>query len=167
MTKSIKREIEDFRKSIELYGEKTLHNLLLALLIWLFGVLVFIPLASSINRETEILCNLIFFAIFTLLIIWSLPGLKKIVDAFSTLVAKKYESKEKLPLGKLTVLFKNISYIVLIIIFYLLYSPFLMKFHSSINGVVLILMLVWIFFLMMSILPTLFTRLLEWLSSEE
>ena len=165
MAKSIKKEFENFRRSLKLYGEKTFYNLSSAFLIWLFGILVFIPLAGSINRETEILCNLVFFVAFSLLIAWSLPGLKKIVDSFSTLMAKKYGLKRGLNSKDLKVIFRRISYIILVIVFYLLYSPFLMKFHSSINGIALILALIWIFLLAASIFPILFVEILKWLSS--
>lgn len=167
MTGSIKREMENFRKSLELYGEKTFYNLSSAFLVWLFGVLVFIPLASSINRETELLCNLIFFIAFSLLIAWSLSGLKKIVDSFSTLMAKKYGPKRGLNSENSIKIFRRSFYIVLIVIFYLLYSPFLIKFHSSINGIALISALILIFLLMINIFPILFAKILRWLSSEE
>ena len=166
MAKSTRREFENFRRSLELYGEKTFYNLSSAFLIWLFGVLVFIPLAGSINRETEILCNLIFLVAFTLLTVWSLPGLKKIVDSFSTLIAKKYGLKGGLNFESLTAIFRRVSYIILIVVFYLLYSPFLMKFHSSINGIALILVLIWVFLLIVSISPILFAKMLKWLSSK-
>lgn len=166
MVESIKRELEIFRKSLELYGEKTFRTLSSAFLIWLFGVLVFIPLAGSINREAEILCNLIFFTSFTLLTAWALPGFKKIVDSFSTLIAKSYGLKGGLSPENSEVIFRNLFYMVLIVIFYLFYSPFLMIFHPSINGMAIILLLVWIFFLFVRVLPIILTKMLERLRPE-
>jgi len=165
MAKSIKREPEDFLKSLKLYGEKTFYNLSFALLIWLFAVLVFIPIAGSINRETEFLCNLIFFMIFTFLIARSLWGLKKMVDSFSMLLAKKYGLKRGWRVENLAVVFRRSSYMVLMAIFYLLYHPFLTRFHPSINGMVFILVLLSIFFLLIGVFSILFSRMLEWLSS--
>lgn len=73
MAKSVKEDkAENFRECAKIYGTKTLHSLLSAFLIWLFGVLVFIPLASSLNRQTEVFCTLIFFVAFTLLILRAL-----------------------------------------------------------------------------------------------
>ncbi len=167
MAKIIEREIENFGKTLKLHGEKTLCNLLSAFLIWLFGVLIFIPLAGSINRETEILCNLIFFSVFTFLVVQSLPGLKEIVDSFSVLIAKRCELKKGLNFEKSMVVFRRFSYIILIIVFYLFYAPLLMRFHSLINGVTLLLALIWIFYLIISILPILFTEVLKWFSYEK
>lgn len=160
MINSIEKEIEDFVRILKLYGEKTFHNLSLSLLIWLFAVLIFIPLASSINHETELLCTLIFFIAFTLPIIRSLTGLKKMVNSLSTLMAKKYGLKKGLNIEDLIAVFRRSSYIILITIFYLLYSPFLTRFHPSINGAVLILVLFSIFFLMTGVFSILFPKIL-------
>ena len=165
MSKSVKRELEDFLKSLKLYGEKTFYNLSSALLIWLFAVLVFIPIAGSINRETEFLCNLIFFLVFTFLVARSFLGLKKMVDSFSMLLAKKYGLKRGWRVENLAAVFRRSSYMVLMMVFYLLYHPFLTRFHPSINGMVFILVLLSIFFLLIGVFSILFSRMLEGLSS--
>jgi len=168
MAKSVKEDkAENFRECAKIYGTKTLHSLLSAFLIWLFGVLVFIPLASSLNRQTEVFCTLIFFVAFTLLILRAFPGLKKIIDAFSLFPARKYSVKKGLSHENSVVLFRHLFYIILIAIFYLLYFPFLANFHPSISGIVLILALIWIFFLIMRIFPVFSAKIFEWLGSKE
>lgn len=167
MANSVKQEIENFKECVKIYGRKTLHNLLSAFLIWLFGVLVFIPLASSLNPQTKVFCTLIFFAAFTLLTLRAVPCLKKIIDAFSFFPARKYGLKKGLSHENSVVLFRHLFYIVLIVIFYLLYFPFLANFHPSISGIALILILIWIFFLMLRIFPVLSAKVFEWLSSKE
>ena len=57
----VKEEIENFQKCLKTYGAKTIHNLLAAFLVWLFGNLVFIPLASTLNWQTKAFCSLTFF----------------------------------------------------------------------------------------------------------
>lgn len=164
---SVKEEMENLRKCLKIYGAKTLHTLLSAFLIWLFGILVFIPLASSLNWQTTVFCTLIFFITFTILILRALPSLKKLIDAFSILPAKRYCLKKGVSYENSTVLFRHLFYIILIVIFYLLYFPFLANFHPSISGIVLILALIWIFFLILRLLPVFTAKMLEWLGSEK
>jgi len=167
MKGSVKEEMENFRKCLKIYGTTTLYTLLSAFLIWLFGILVFIPLASSLNWQTTVFCTLIFFITFTILILRALPSLKKLIDAFSILPAKRCSLKKGLSYENSIVLFRHLSYIISSIILYLLYFPFLANFHPSISGIVLILVMIWIFFLTIRPLSVLSQKILEWLSSEE
>ena len=157
------KEIENFQKCFKTYGAKTAHNLLAAFLIWLFGNLVFIPLASSLNWQTRAFCTLIFFIAFTILVIRALPDLKKLIDAFSIFPARKYGIKRGLSYENSLILFRHLLYIISAVIVYLLYFPFLTNFHPSINGIVLILVLIWIFFLTLRILLILSQKIREWL----
>jgi hypothetical protein len=161
--KSSEGEIENLVMYLRIHGAKTVHNLLTAFLIWLFGNLVFIPLANSLNWQTGILCSLIFFTAFTILLLRALPNLKKLVDAFSVFPARKYSIRKGLRYENSLVLFRHILYIIVAVILYLLYLPFLTNFHPSISGIVLILVLVWIFFLSTRIFSILFPKFLEWL----
>lgn len=159
----ISEEKENFIEYLRTYGAKTVHNLLSAFLIWLFGNLVFIPLASTLNWQTRVFCSLIFFVAFTLLVLRAFPGLKRLIDAFSVFPARKYGLKKGLSYENSLVLFRHIMYIISAVILYLLYFPFLASFHPSISGIVLILVVIWIFFLALRILPILFPKILEWL----
>lgn len=163
MKDSLKEEIENFQKQLKNHGSKTVHNLLSALLIWLFGNLVFIPLAITLNWQTGVVCTFIFFVTFTLFVLRALPGLKKLINAFSVFPARKFSSRKKLSYESSLILSQNILYIVLATIFYLLYSPFLANFHPSVNGIVLILVIIWIGVLASRILLILLPKTLEWL----
>jgi hypothetical protein len=163
MNSSFKEDIETFQECLKTYGAKTIHNLLAAFLVWLFGNLVFIPLASTFNWQTKAFCSATFFIAFTLLVTRALPSLKRLIDTFSIFPARKYSTKKKLSYENSLILFRHVFYIVSIIIIYLLYFPFLTNFHPSISGIVLILMLIWIFFLTLRILAILFQKILEWL----
>ena len=163
MNGSVKEEIENFQKCLKTYGTKTVHYLLSAFLIWLFGNLVFIPLASSLNWQTRVFCSLVFFVAFTILVIRVLPSLKKLIDAFSIFPARKYGIKKGLSYEDSLVLFRHLLYIIFAVILYLLYFPFLSSFHPSISGIVLILLLIWIFFLTLRIITILSQKILEWL----
>lgn len=159
----ISEEKENFIEHLRTYGAKTVHNLLSAFLIWLFGNLVFIPLASTLNWQTRVFCSLIFFVAFTLLVLRAFPGLKRLIDAFSVFPARKYGLKKGLSYENSLVLFRHIMYIISAVILYLLYFPFLASFHPSISGIVLILVVIWIFFLALRILLISFPKILEWL----
>lgn len=163
MNSPSKEEIEDFQKCVKTYGAKTAHTLLAAVLIWLFGILVFIPLASTLNWQTRAFCALIFFVTFSLLLLRTLPGLKKLIDTFSVFPARKYGLKRGLSNENSVVMFRHIFYIISAVILYLLYFPFLASFHPAIRGIVLILVLIWVFFLTLRILSILSLKILEWL----
>ena len=165
MKDTVKAEMENLRDLLKIHGPRTVHSLLSALLIWLFGNLVFIPIASTLNWQTEVLCTLIFFAAFTILVLRALPGLRKLVEAFSVPLARKCSQRRGLSYESSLVLSQNTLHIVTIVILYLLYFPFLASFHPAINGIVLILVLFWIFFLASRILYTLLPKIIEWFYS--
>ena len=133
------------------------------MLIWLFGVLVFIPLAISIGQQTTVLVTIAFFAAFTILIARALPGLKDLIDSFCALPARKYSRKLDLDFEKSLLLFRQLSYIVGSLVLYLLYYPFLSAFHPAISGLVLVLVLIWTFLLVVGMSSILSCNIKEWL----
>jgi len=163
MNVSVREDIEKFQECLKIYGAETVQNLSAAFLVWLFGNLVFIPLASTLNWQTKTFCSLTLFIAFTLLVTRALPSLKRLIDTFSIFPARKYGIKKKLSYENSLILFRHVLYIISIIVIYLLYFPFLTNFHPSISGIVLILMLIWIFFLTLRILTILSQKILEWL----
>jgi hypothetical protein len=158
-----KREIAKLRSQLRSEAPATFHQLLSAILIWLFGILVFIPLAASIGHQTAILVTLAFFATFTVLIVKASPGLKGILDSSSVLPARKYGPRLGLDFERSLMLFRQLTYMMSSIVLYLLYYPFLSAFHPAINGVVLILVLIWIFLLALGISAILARNIKEWL----
>ena len=166
MAKRKEQEIDEVIRCLKTYGPATFHVLLVALLIWLFGVLVFIPIANSINRMTGLFCSLVIFVAFTILIYKSFPGFKKTIDAFSALLAKKYVKRLKIKLEESMILFKNAAYIVFTLILYCFYLPLLSNLHPAVSGIVLILILLWILFLVLKILSIFSPKILDWLSKE-
>lgn len=165
MNTTVEDEIEKFKECLKSYGAKTVHLLLSAFLIWLFGNLVFIPLATSLSGEVKTVNSLIFFVAFTVLILKALPGLKKLIDAFSVFPARKYFVKRGLNYSESLVVSRQVSYIISIVIFYLLYFPFLANFHPAISGIVLIVVIIWIFFSALQILLISSRKIFEWMQS--
>ncbi|NIR87693.1 hypothetical protein GWO13_09110 [Candidatus Bathyarchaeota archaeon] len=154
-------KIAEFIQRLRTHGPLALHNFLAALLIWLFGVLVFIPMAGSINWQTGLLCSLIVFVAFTAFMYRATLGFKKLIDAFSFLPARKYGLKQGINQEDSLTLFRHVFYIIFTLIVYALYFPFLINFHFAISGIVLIVILIWILFLALRILSILSSKILE------
>jgi len=158
------REIERASRYLRPHGQKTIRNLLAALLIWLFGVLVFIPLAESSNWQTKTFISFIFFLAFSLLIFRTVSSVKKLIDAFASFPAKKYGVTKGLSYENSITLFRYLLYIIYSLIVYGLYVPFLVSFHPAVNGIILIGVLIWIFFLTLRISSILLPKFTEWLA---
>ncbi|MFB0501618.1 MAG: hypothetical protein ACETVP_04035 [Candidatus Bathyarchaeia archaeon] len=154
-------EIEEFIQCLRTRGPVTFHNLLAALLVWIFGVFVFIPIANSLNKQTRLLTSLIVFITFTIFLYRATLGFKKLIDAFSFFPARKYGLKRGIDQEDALTLFRYTFYIIFTLIVYALYFPFLTSFHFAISGIVLILILIWIFFLALRILSILSSKILE------
>lgn len=157
------KEIDEIVWCLKTYGPTTFRILLAALLTWLFGVLVFIPIASSINQLAGFFCSLIIFVAFTVFLCASLPAFKKTVDALSILPGRKYGSKLKIKYKDSITLFKNIAYLVFSIILYGFYLPLLTNVHPAFSGIVLILVLIWMLSLVIKTVSILSSRILDYL----
>ncbi|MCK4477348.1 hypothetical protein KAU88_02325 [Candidatus Bathyarchaeota archaeon] len=159
-----REEIERAIRYLRLRGQKTLTSLFAALLIWLFGILVFIPLAESLNWQTRVFVSMLFFFAFSLSIVKTLPGLKELIDVFAYFLARKHSVAKGLNHENASTLFTHLLYMICSLIFYGLYSPFLTNFHPAANGIALIAVLILIFFLLLRVFPILLPKFLEWLS---
>lgn len=164
MTANQSKEIDEFIQYLRIHGPFTFHNFLAALLIWLFGVLVFIPLANSLNWQTGLLCSLIVFVAFTIFMYRATLGFKKFIDVFSFFPARKYGSRWGIDQEHALTLFRYTFYIIFALIVYALYFPFLTSLHFAVSGIVLIVILIWIFFSALRILSILFPKILEQLN---
>jgi len=157
-----REQIEESIKILKTNSEKVIMNILAALLIWLFGNLVFVPLAASLNLETKLLTSIIFFIAFTIPIIHALPGLKKSIDAFSILPFKKLVRKGFTVEESRNIL-RNLMYVISGVIFYFLFSSFLVIFHPSVSGITLIFLIIWIFVVFLKVGTILFPKFINWL----
>jgi hypothetical protein len=158
-----KKATEHASHYLRAHGQKTMSVLLTALLIWLFGVLVFIPLAESLNWQTRVSVSLTLVLAFSLMLFKTIPGVKRLVDAFSLLPAKKYGIAKGLSYEDAVTLFRYAIYIICSLILYGLYFPFLVSFHPALSGTTLILVLILMFFLLLRIFSILLPKLAEWL----
>jgi len=161
MPSQTKPEIDDLAQCLRDQGPSAFQNFITAGIIWLFGVLVFVPLANSLNWQTGLLCSLIVFTSFTIFVYRATLSFKKLIDAFSFLPARKYGSKRGMKLEEAITLFRYVIYIIFAIVVYALYFPLLTSFHFAVSGIVLIVLIIWIFFLALRILSILSFEILE------
>ena len=161
MASQTKREINDLAQCLRSNGPTAFQSLLTALLIWLFGILVFIPLANSLNWQAGLSCSLIISTAFTVSMYRAASSLKRLIDAFSFLPARKYCARWEVSREDASTVFRYVAYIISGLIVYALYFPFLASFHFAISGIVLIVILIWIFFLALRIVSILFSRFLK------
>jgi len=159
-----REEIERAIGYLRLHGQKALTSMLAALLVWLFGILVFIPLAESLNWQTRVLVSVLFFFAFSVLIVKTLPGLKRLIDVSAYLLARKCSVTKGLRRENALAIFKHVLCIICSLIFYGLYFPFLTSFHPALNGIALIAVLILIFFLLLKVFSILSPKFLEWLA---
>jgi len=114
-----------------------------AALVWLFGVLVFLPLAEDINPDRlPRLLSLIVFLAFSIFLVRGLKGFSIFLDAASKSIASELAQRGKL--DETDIKEKRIRAALeaaSLVVIYLLYSPLLFSFHPSINGIAIILTL--------------------------
>jgi len=131
-------------------------NFFAALLVWLFGVLVFIPAAKQISpQQIPLATSLIILIGFTIFIARTIDkGLPALVKSTAAVVSFKYKNwkKPKTPITQLYIAFKHMLYIAVTLMIYLLYSPFLMTINPALNGLVLIPIILWILWITMKII---------------
>jgi len=129
----------------------TLSNLFTAVLIWLFGALVFLPAAYRIApRQLPLACSLILLTGFSIFVFRAFGGLRLLLEATSDVLAYEYTRKRttKISIERLKTMVECLIYVIAVLILYALYSPFLVAIHPSLSGLVLIPIILWIFLML-------------------
>ena len=141
---------------IENYLPDMLINLSTAILIWLFGVLFFIPTASSIEPSNlPILVGLILLVAFTFFLSRSIKGLLTLIPPLVDRLAKRIAQENRNDrsarfTGWRTEKFiKALIYSALLVAFYLLYMPLLNLISVQINGLILIIVILWVLWILL------------------
>ena len=126
---------------------KKIVNLSAACLIWLFGVLVFLPLADDVNSsQFSMLISIIVFLTFSFFLIRGLKGLRVFIDILSEELRKKLIDQKLIKDNSLIyVKMKAVAEALIIVILYLLYNPLLIRIHQAINGLAAIITLLAVF----------------------
>ncbi|MEJ2240543.1 MAG: hypothetical protein P8Y18_00140 [Candidatus Bathyarchaeota archaeon] len=141
---------------------EVLVNLFVALLIWLFGVLVFLPTAIEIFPQlVPLAIDLIVLIAFTLFISRAFDsGFLVLLNSMANVLAYNYKKwkKTETSIDKLQEIVRNITYIVVMLVFYFFYSVLLQIIHPALNGLMLILIILWIFLIVLKSVNILLQR---------
>lgn len=136
-------------------------NLSTAVLIWLFGVLVYLPFAYRIESiEVPLICGLTVLIGFSVFVFRGFDGFKRLLDAGSDVLAYEYRrrrEKVKFSVDQLKTVARCIVYVVAVLIVYGLYSPLLATVYPSLSGLVFIPVILWIFWMIFKAVTTLTT----------
>ncbi|RJS84884.1 hypothetical protein CW702_01885 [Candidatus Bathyarchaeota archaeon] len=129
-------------------------NLTAALLVWLFGVLVFLPLAVDVDpRGVAFLCSLIIIFAFSAFLFRGFRGFVEALDLASGVLALKWSEIKKIRgkrrVEKIRRKMRTLLYAFSVIVVYLLYLPFLCRIHPAVSGLSLILALFLIFIILL------------------
>ena len=106
-------------------------------LVWLFGVLVFLPLAEDIDPDgLPILVSLMVFVAFTVFLVRGLKGFSNLIDTASDIIVEELVHRKKMDRTQRTrKRIKTALESSSIVVIYLLYSPVLTGIHPSVNGI--------------------------------
>lgn len=136
-------------------------NLFTAVLIWLFGVLVYLPAARRIESiEVPLICGLTVLIGFSVCIFRGFDGFRRLLDAGSDVLAYEYRrrrEKVKFSVDQLKTVARCIVYVVAVLIIYGLYSPLLVAIYPSLSGLVFIPVILWIFWMIFKAVTALTT----------
>lgn len=121
-----------------------------AALIWLFGTNILIPLGENVfiyGTESSKIINLIVIISIFVMIATSFREIRDVADAaagFVTyFVGNGKRSVEETRLNKLRKTFRNLSYVILAAIVFLMFKPVLDGFHPALSGIVVVLISIW------------------------
>jgi len=114
-----------------------------AVLVWLFGVLVFLPLAEDIDPDgLPLLVTLVVFVAFTVFLVRGLKGFSNLIDTASETMVKKLIRRKRMDrTQRMRIRIKIALEAASIAVVYLLYSPMLSRIHPSVNGIGMIIAL--------------------------
>jgi hypothetical protein len=123
-----------------------------AILLWLFGNLIFIPIAEGIEWFGYPLPQILTFVILIALVAFVLKILvdvRKAVDALAGLAAVEIGAPTDVTQTEVehyTTAMRGIFYIIIVSLAFLLFSSYLAMIHPALSGVVLLAIVVWAIF---------------------
>jgi len=123
-----------------------------AILLWLFGNLVFIPIAQGIEWFGYPLPQILTFVILIALaafVLKILVDVRKAVDALAGLAAVEIGAPSDVSQTEVehyTTAMRGVFYIIIVSLAFLLFSDYLAMIHPALSGVILLAIVVWAIF---------------------
>lgn len=120
----------------------------IAVLIWLFGALIFVPLAAPYVFAGISLGTLISAIVLVALILILLYIFRELVDVadaaagFATVSAAGAKATTE-QVGQYRLAFRALLYVVVAVLIYLFLQPFLATIHPAVAGIVLVVLVIW------------------------
>jgi hypothetical protein len=119
-----------------------------AVLLWLFGHLVFLPIARTIEWEWPVveILNFIIIAVMAVLVIRVLVDIRRAVDAAAGIAACEIGAPYDVSpeeVGHYKTAFRGIVYVIVVSLAFMLFADFLTNIHQGLSAVVLIAVVVW------------------------
>ncbi len=131
---------------------KILVNLAIAVLIWLFAVLVFLPLADTLGDPfifglmgMKAIISAIVIIALVIVFLRILKEVSDLIGGLAGLTALQFARGETsdAKLERYRTGFRGIGFIILAVIAYLFFLPMVAGLHPSLAGIILILLLLW------------------------
>jgi hypothetical protein len=116
-------------------------NFAVSALIWLFGVLVFIPIAKWIDPyRVPVMISLLVFFSFTIFFLRGLANIGPILNYISNSTCRWWYSRKGVSEEQTQKyrIFTKMTKVTFLIIIYLLYLPIVSTIHPALNGISLI-----------------------------
>ncbi|WP_317137221.1 hypothetical protein [Methanochimaera problematica] len=153
MTETAVDVMMEARKTVAEKFPKVLVKLVIAFLIWLFAVYIFLPLSGFLSDPTflgligleKLIAAIVLIAL--LIILFAvLRDVKAITDAIASYAAVATLRKETIEEEKLLKYqrgFRGLAYVLVVVIAYLFFLPFLSSIFNVLAGIILIIIVLW------------------------
>jgi hypothetical protein len=136
-----------------------------AVLIWLFGRLVFIPIAEGINfmgYPLPELLNFIILAALAIILLKILVDVRRFIRGLSRYAAVEIGSPYDITNEEIMhyrTAFTGIFYVIVVSFGYLLFVDYLSGIHPALAGVLLLLIVIWAIFTLWRVIHTISTEI--------
>ncbi|MEA3458070.1 MAG: hypothetical protein U9R21_05270 [Candidatus Thermoplasmatota archaeon] len=137
---------EDIKKGLP----KLVFTAVAAVLIWVFGNLVFMPLAQGLSVyqwPLDRIVSLVILSALILIILRAMLALTRIADGISTFLAVEFSRVRKEfnrdILNRYRSFLRGIVYAIMMILIFILVQDYLTYIHPALSGIVLLIIVIW------------------------
>lgn len=131
-------------------GLRVITGIIVAVLVWLFGNLLFLPIAQGIDIQGYPMPQILSFIILAALglIIFSIFfDAKKLIEGFAGILAYEVGKAGGEPKAETFRHYKSalngIFYVIIVVLAFLLFSQYLTIIHPALSGLLLIIIVIW------------------------
>jgi len=142
-------------KALKEVGAKTALSIVAAILIYIFGVMLFMPIAQDLTQDifgypVSRIVSLIIVVALAVIIFGVFLNIRRLTDALAGVMSyhagKASDEKSVENYGNYKKAMSGILYVIVVVLAYLLFVEFLADIHVAIPAVLLILIVIWSIF---------------------